>query len=277
MPNVPLRPHQRSSMWRKMSFANWSDAKDPTVYGRVEVDMAPAMAYAAAETKRTGEKVTPTHMIVRALALGLRDVPPSNVCLRLDRSYERKSVDIFCQIAIPGEKPDLSGATLRQVDTKTPPEIAKELRDRATLVREGKDKEFGDTRKLMNFFPVFVMRFLLWVVGFLSYTFNLDLRWAGLPKDPFGGAMVTSIGSLGIDEAYPPLVPMSRVSLLLAIGALKERAVVINGEIVIRPICVITATFDHRVMDGFVAGNLTKRVMRYMEDPTAVEAEEAAA
>ena len=277
MPNVQLRPHQRSSMWRKMSFANWRDAKDPSVYGRVEVDMGPAMQFAAAETERTGETVTPTHMIVRGLALGLRNVPASNVCLRLDRSYERQDVDIFCQIAIPGEKPDLSGATLRQVDTKTPLEIARELRDRAEKVRQGTDKEFGDTRKLLNFFPVFVMRFLLWLVGILSYTFNLDLRWAGLPRDPFGGAMVTSIGSLGIDEAYPPLVPMSRVSLLLAIGALKDRPVVIDGEIVIRPVCVITATFDHRVMDGFVAGKLTQQVLRYMADPTAIEAEEARA
>ncbi len=277
MPNVPVRPHQRSSMWRKMSFANWRDAKDPTVYGRMEVDMGPAMAFAAAESERTGEKVTPTHMIVRGVALGLRDVPASNVCLRLDRSYERKSVDIFCQIAIPGEKPDLSGATLRQVDTKTPSEIARELRDRATKVREGKDKELGDTRKLMNIFPVFMMRFLLWFVGIVSYTLNLDLRWAGLPKDPFGGAMVTSVGSLGIDEAYPPLVPMSRTSILFAIGALKDRPVVVDGEIVIRPVCIVTATFDHRVMDGFIAGKLAKRVSRYIADPGAGEAEEASA
>lgn len=275
MPNVPLRPHKGSSMWRKMSFANWRDAKDPTVYGRMEVDMAPAMRFAAAETERTGQKVTPTHMVVRGLALGLRDVPASNVCLRLDRSYERKSVDIFCQIAIPGEKPDLSGATLRQVDTKTPSEIASELRGRAAKVREGKDKEFAESRKLFNFFPVFVMRFLLWLVGLISYTFNLDLAWAGLPKDPFGGAMVTSIGSLGIDEAYPPLVPMSRVSLLFAIGAMKDRPVVVEGEIVVRPVCIITATFDHRVMDGFIAGKLAKRVSRYMADPEAGEAEEA--
>ena len=33
-------------------------------------------------------------------------------------------------------------------------------------------------------------------------------------------------------------------------------------------------TFDHRVMDGFVAGKLTRRVMRYMADAAKAEAEE---
>jgi pyruvate/2-oxoglutarate dehydrogenase complex dihydrolipoamide acyltransferase (E2) component len=276
MANVPLRPYQKVSMWRKMSFANWRAPTDPSVYGRVEVDMGAAMAFAGMETERTGEKVTPTHLIVRAMALGLRDVPAANVCLRMNRAYQRQTVDIFCQVAIPGDDPDLSGATIRQADTKSPAEIARELREQAAKVRAGTDKDFADTRRLLNLFPVWVMRFVLWVVGLLSYTLNLDLRWAGLPRDPFGGAMVTSIGSLGIDEAYAPLVPMSRVPLLFAVGALKERPVVVDGQVTVRTICVVTATFDHRLMDGFIAGKLTRRVMGYLADPAAMEAKEAA-
>ncbi len=50
MPNVELQRYSRPSMWRKMSFANWNDARDPQVYGRVEVDMQAAMDFAHAES-----------------------------------------------------------------------------------------------------------------------------------------------------------------------------------------------------------------------------------
>jgi len=119
-----------------------------------------------------------------------------------------------------------------------------------------------------------VTRFLLWLTGLLSYTFNINLRFLGLPRDPFGGAMVTSIGSLGLNEGYPPLVPMSRVPVLVCAGKVEDRPVVRDKEIVIRPICVLTATFDHRVMDGFLAGKLARFITEYMEDPEAHEGEE---
>jgi hypothetical protein len=32
--------------------------------------------------------------------------------------------------------------------------------------------------------------------------------------------------------------------------AIKDRAVVVNGEIVIRPIMVVALTYDHRLLDG---------------------------
>jgi hypothetical protein len=32
--------------------------------------------------------------------------------------------------------------------------------------------------------------------------------------------------------------------------AIKERPVVVNGQIVIRPIMVVALTYDHRLMDG---------------------------
>ena len=61
---------------------------------------------------------------------------------------------------------------------------------------------------------------------------NLDLRWAGIPSDPFGSVMITNVGSLGLDTAYVPLVPYSHVPILLALGAVKDSAVVEDGKVV---------------------------------------------
>jgi len=269
MPNIDLMPYEKPSLWRKMSFGNWGDYTDPQVYGRLEVDMSAALAWAAEESSKSGEKITPTHLVVRAVALALAKYPEANVMVRWNKPYLRKNVDVFCQVAIPGERPDLSGATIRNADRKTPSELARELREKATRVRNGTDKELGSSRKSFDLIPALLSRFVFKLMGFLCYTLNLDLSSLGLPKDPFGSAMVTSIGSLGIAEAYPPLVPMSRVPTLVAVGKVEDKPVVRDGQIVIRPTCVLTATFDHRIMDGFTAGKLARFLTEYLEHPEA--------
>jgi pyruvate dehydrogenase E2 component (dihydrolipoamide acetyltransferase) len=104
-------------------------------------------------------------------------------------------------------------------------------------------------------------------IAFLSFTLNLDLRWAGIPSDPFGSIMITNVGTLGLDVAYVPLVPFSRVPILLAVGAVKEKAVVDDGKLAVARMMTISATFDHRIIDGFHAAALSKVLRAWMEHP----------
>jgi len=271
MANIDLKPYSRPSMWRRMSMGNWGQSTDPQVYGRLEVDMGPALEFAKRESDRTGAHVTPTHIVVRAVAAALRKNPGANAIIRWGRIYERSQVDIFCQVAIPGEKPDLSGAVIRNADQKRPGEIAADLKALAEAVRKGTDEEFASTRRTLDILPTFLYKPVLAFVGFLQYTLNLDLRFAGLPKNPFGSAMVTSVGSLGIPEGFAPLVPMSRTPVLVSVGKIEDKAVVRDGKIVVRPMCVLCGTFDHRVMDGFLAGKIVAAVQEYLADPEKAE------
>lgn len=273
MPNVGLQPYSRPSMWRRMSFANWADPVDPQVYGRLEIDMSQALAYAEEESARTGARVTPTHLVVRAVALAMARYPDANALIRWRRVYRRQHVDVFCQVAIPGDKPDLSGTVLRDADRKLAGELAIELQNQAADVRTGKDREMVKTRHTLDLLPSMISRFILNFVGFLSYTLNLNLKSFGIPRDPFGGAMVSSIGSLGIPEGWPPLVPMSSTPLLIAVGRIEDKPVVRDGQIVIRPMCVLSCTFDHRVMDGFLGGKLSRFVEDYFANPRGIEAQ----
>ena len=104
-------------------------------------------------------------------------------------------------------------------------------------------------------------------MGFLLYTLNLDLRWAGMPKDGFGSAMITNIGSIGIDQGYVPLVPYSRVPLLVALGAVKDHPFVDDGKLVVGKVMKVNATFDHRIMDGAHAAIMSKVTHQYLEHP----------
>ena len=96
------------------------------------------------------------------------------------------------------------------------------------------------------------------------------MRWAGLPRDPFGSAMVTNIGSLGLEEAYVPLVPYSRVPLLLAMGEVRKVFVVgDDDQPVVQQQMRVFATFDHRILDGAHAARMSRKLRAVFADPEA--------
>jgi len=49
--------------------------------------------------------------------------------------------------------------------------------------------------------------------------------------------------------------------------AIKDKPVVVNGAIVIRPIMVVALTYDHRLLDGREAVTFLVKVKEYIEDP----------
>jgi pyruvate dehydrogenase E2 component (dihydrolipoamide acetyltransferase) len=117
--------------------------------------------------------------------------------------------------------------------------------------------------------PRRVVSAALELTSFASYTLNLDLRWAGVPRDAFGSVMITNVGALGLEEAYVPLVPYSRVPLLLALGAIRETPVARNGRIATERTMKVCATLDHRLLDGAHMAAMAKILRTWIEDPAS--------
>jgi pyruvate/2-oxoglutarate dehydrogenase complex dihydrolipoamide acyltransferase (E2) component len=79
--------------------------------------------------------------------------------------------------------------------------------------------------------------------------------------------MVTNVGSLGLESAFVPLVPYSRVALLIAVGAVKRVPIVINDEIVAADTLSLFVTFDHRILDGSHAAVMASTMREWLENP----------
>jgi len=272
MPNIVLRPKTDLSSFRKIAIGTWRTAKDPSVYGALELEMDATLAYIEAFRERTGKRLTLTHLMAKAVALALAEMPDANAVLRFGRIWLREDVDVFFQVVMEDPQTgqiDLSGLTIRQADRKPLPDIVDEFVRVADRVRAGKDRDKEQTRQTFKRLPGFVTGWLLDTISFLTYTLNLDLSWAGLPRDPFGSVMVTNIGSLGLEEAYVPLVPYSKVPLLVAMGAVKKVPVVDDDtdEIRVARVMRLFATFDHRLLDGAHAAKMSKVLRAVFADP----------
>ena len=271
MPNVELTPLPRMSTFRKLAVGTWQDAYDPAVYGYLTIRMDKALRYLERFREAHGVKLTVTQLVGKAVAGAIAEVPQANAILRYNRIYLRPTVDLVLHVAIKGDDdspPDLSVVKVVEADKRSLLEWVEIMEERVEKVRNRTDEELEKTRSSVAAMPLLLMNRFLKTLSFLLYTLNLDLRWAGIAKDPFGSAFITSIGSLGLEAAFVPLAPYTRVPLFVAPGAIR-RVPVVQDDDSIAPESVMTlaATFDHRFIDGVDAARLAKVVQRWLEDP----------
>ncbi len=270
MPNLELVKKTDVASFRKIAIGTWRTAYDPSVYGTMDMKMDAAMDYIRRYREATGKRLTPTHMVARAVAQSLKETPDANAIMRFNRIYLRKTIGVFMQVVMTdqgSDKVDLSGVTIYDVADKDIGEVIDDVEKKVALVRARKDPALEKTRGTFKYIPYMFLGLFMRLLSFLSLTLNLDLRWMGIPKDGFGSVMITNVGSLGLDIAYVPLVPWSRVPILLAMGEVNERAIAEEGEVVVRKMMSISATFDHRFIDGMHAAAMSRIIRRWLEHP----------
>jgi pyruvate dehydrogenase E2 component (dihydrolipoamide acetyltransferase) len=256
--------------WRRIATATWGHPNDPQIYGDLEIDAGALLAFIEELRRRTGVRVTVTHLVGKALAAALAEHPELNTRLVGGRFIPRESVDIFFIVSTEGGK-DLSGVKVANADRKHVVEIANEVAGRAARVRTGDDAELGRSKSLLDATPTWLLGPVLRLGTWLTVDRNVDLKRFGLPRQAFGSAMVSSVGTFGVHHAYGPLSPLYRVPFLALVGEIEPKPVVIDGEIAARPMLTVSATMDHRYLDGSHAARLGKSVRAYLENPAAFE------
>jgi pyruvate dehydrogenase E2 component (dihydrolipoamide acetyltransferase) len=80
-----------------------------------------------------------------------------------------------------------------------------------------------------------------------------------------GTFSVTNLGSVDID-AFDPLLDPPQVGIL-GVGRVVQKPAVFEGDVVVRSMCFLSLTFDHRAVDGYPAGELLKAVATNLAEP----------
>lgn len=258
-------PVANASSFRRMAAAMWRSPRDPSIYGSMDVDATAALAFLADHQRTTGIKLTITHLVARAVALALRDQPEINGKVRFwGRLEQRASVDVFVTV-LTGR--DLSGARIDRADEKSLTAIATEINDRAGAIRTGADASYQKSRSLLKTMPWWLARPATWLSDVLVNELHLDLPAQGMPRDPFGSALVTSVGRFGIDTAFAPFVPLARCPMLILVPEVRPRPWAVGDRVEVRPVLRLCATFDHRLIDGAAAGRFAAALTALFATP----------
>ena len=252
-------PVENPSSFRRMAAGMWRSPRDPSIYGQMDVDATRSLAFLAEQPG----KVTVTHLVARAVALALREQPELNAKVRFwGRLERRETIDLFVTVATGG---DLSGARIDRADHKSLVELAREVSDRAGKIRKGNDRDHARTRGAMKALPWWLARPATWATDVLVNELHVELP--GMPGDPFGSAIITSVGMFGIDAAFAPFVPLARCPMLILVPEVRPRPWAVGDTACVRPVLRLCATFDHRIIDGAAAGRFAARLTELFASP----------
>lgn len=79
---------------------------------------------------------------------------------------------------------------------------------------------------------------------------------------------ISNLGMFGV-QSFGPIINQPN-SAILGVSSTIEKPVVVNGEIVIRPIMSLGLTIDHRIVDGMAGAKFMKDLKTLIEDPISM-------
>ncbi len=79
---------------------------------------------------------------------------------------------------------------------------------------------------------------------------------------------LSAMGMFGI-ESFSAIVNQPE-SAILAVAAIIDKPVALNGEVVVRPMMNFTLTYDHRIIDGAEAGKFCRTLKEMLENPMLI-------
>jgi 2-oxoglutarate dehydrogenase E2 component (dihydrolipoamide succinyltransferase) len=183
--------------------------------------------------KRENSKLTFTPIFIEAISKAIRDFPMMNVSVDGTRIIVHKNINIGMAVALSDF--NLIVPVVKNTGEKNMLGIVKSVNDLADRARKGKL----------------------------------------LPDEISGGTIsLTNLGSFGTLMGTP--IINQPQTAIVAVGAIKKRVVVIESpdgdQMAIRPIMMISVTYDHRVIDGALGGQFLSKLVDYLENFDANQA-----
>lgn len=89
------------------------------------------------------------------------------------------------------------------------------------------------------------------------------------PDELQGGTFTISNGGVYGSLLSTPIINPPQVAIL-GMHGIQDRAVVVNGEIVVRPMMYLALTYDHRVIDGRESVTFLRRIKDCIEHPSRI-------
>jgi pyruvate dehydrogenase E2 component (dihydrolipoyllysine-residue acetyltransferase) len=90
-------------------------------------------------------------------------------------------------------------------------------------------------------------------------------RTLSLPELSGSTFTLNNVGSFG-GSSGTPIINHPEVAIL-AVGRLQDKAVVQQGAVIVRPMMPLALSFDHRLIDGAMAGTFLARFKELVENP----------
>jgi hypothetical protein len=269
--------------WINTSFlASGSSQCDPMMVWGTTVETEPLEAFLAEQRAASGIIISPAHVLVRAVAVGLHRHPEMNRRVFGRRVYQYDGVNITMPMlqAKAGEVDcvflhDAQKLSIRQIAER----FWDEARQKAVRVA-AEMRRRGEGHSLRNACIDLAKRLSLEGIHFGSrIAFAIGNRWR-FPtifdwQQELNGAGAF-VNFLGFPDA-PPLVahkpaslPMNAYCVAVTMGRAEPRAVVVGGAVAVRRQASLFVRSDHRIANGNQTAAFVSTLRSLILDPWAL-------
>ena len=241
---------------RNESFVLFDDA----------IDAEALEAYIAEAGPRFGAHAT--HCVIAATAIGLAENPSMNRFMNGGRLYQRKGrwITFSMKRQKQNKKAKLAAVKMEIEPGLTFRQFCEQVNGQIGVQRSGKRTRDDHEFDLLSALPGWVLRRALTVLQWAN-RHNL-LPGAYIATDAmFTSVFVANLGSLQMGAGYHHLYEWGTCPLFLMVGQVEERAVVRDGQVVVRRILPVRFSYDERIDDGLTARFGIDAVRRVLEDP----------
>ncbi len=228
----------------------------PDGHAVMMLDMSGVHAFRARYLEKHGIALTDLQVVIRALAYILEREPYLQAIIRGNRIVFPDSVDIGVSVATGRSITPI--IVIENAQSKTLRDIHRELRDKSAQIvaSEKAAKSSGGAKwhSYAKWVPGSVRRAIIGGLG----------KSAKIRRSKVGTFQITSV-DLSDLEFYMPY--HMGTTTLMSIGGTKLRAVVVDGEIEIRPTVYVSFGVDQRVVGVVRSLKSFRRFKRLLENP----------
>ncbi len=272
---IVIRMNERKNMidiqnelntpWRKVASSIYQKPRDSKIYGSVEIDITGLETFIA-EKRKAGIKTTLTHLMTLIVSRALKsEVPELNAYIRRGKVIPRQTVDAMVSVLLQGD--EMGSVKIQQADQLTVAELSLEIAQKIKESRKGDENSTMQSKHMLSSIPWPFRTWLFNLYKIFTIDWGFSFPWINLSSDSFGSFVISNIGTLGLDTGYGALLPSSNVAIVLIIGKEYKKPMVINDEIVPRKVFTLSATLDHRVVDGSHGGKLFRYIKYMVQNP----------
>jgi hypothetical protein len=241
---------------------------DPTIVWGTDVDVTGSEQFLKLQSKRDSVWLSMSHLLLYSVSRTLAAHPEFNRRIIGRRTYDYKTIDLLIPLYLPVSK-EIEVLMLTEADQKPLADMARWLWEHSC---SGVRNEFIDHKK-KTFFESLPKWFIRRFIGMHMRAMNRHKvpSLSCYRREIRGSTMVNYFGSGGtvnMRAFKPSRFPCDSNTVNVTMGPTEDRAVVKNGEVVVRRIAPVFVRVDHRITQGgFALREFLATLVRQLEQP----------
>ena len=251
--SVPL------SAARRMLMAAVDCNTKNAIHCITEIDVSQPLKLIREHAEYSGEKLSFTAYIVKCFAQAIEEHPEMNAFIKGRKLIVLDDINISVMVERdlgPEKIPEPVG--IQKIQDKSLGQVHREIRHAQNVKGARQGELTGST--WINRIPRFLMRSFIRIADKNIYMARR-----------YGKIAVTAVGMFSDSPMW--FIPHGTATVMLTVGSINSKIVKEGDEFISREFLCITASFDHKVIDGAPAARFMNTLTEIMREGDLVEKE----